>query len=297
MTKRAFALVLLGGAAILAATYALPPEQPILPKLSREECRQLAADFLGVAVEELDQGGHAVLWETPRDTRPPSYAFRLPYKDAEQGVRPEVRQFGRALVGVDGLMGTVTSAIYEGRRYEIGRQELGQAEGKAAAEIYLQKHWQYWAKARFLSATEAVRPSGVFQPATAPQQSFAWVVEENGIRTGHADVTMNLSTGEVIDYGQYYYSAQGLPPARLTKERPIREAFARVDKQARESTKLQDAFLATRWHKGEIGLVWVVWLETPSQGWTPPGVRPRMHTSGVMLDAYTGKVLWEDRPR
>jgi len=293
MTKRAFALVLLGGAAILAATYALPPEEPILPKLSREQCREAAARFLGVAANELAGGGNAAVWEMPTAARPPRYGFRLAYPP-EVDVDEALRLAGRALVVVDGWSGEVVTAEYEGRRYEIGDKHLDEKEARAIAATYLEHHWVHWPRARFLSATEPVRFPPASGSARAPEQSLRWVVEENGIRTGNADVTLNLSTGEVIGYAQHYYSAEGLGPARLNREQAVGRGLAWLAAGRWGAAHSTEAYLATRWRNGRVQLVWSVWLRVSTQPVGPGGSPAPQY--GVTLDAYTGEVLSEVIP-
>jgi len=292
MTGRALALTVLGAAAILAATYGLPGERPVGPKLSREECRHIAAKFLGLAPAELSGDERAIAREAPSDTHPPLYAFVLPYPQGPQ-VTEVQRYEGRAVVEVDASTGEVRFAEFAARKYEIAGAEVGEERAKSMATAYLQRHWPHFPQARLLTASKPWRPGRLIKPPRAPQQHFCWVVEKNGIRLGRAEVTVNLSTSEVVSFSQTYYSAEGVRPAGVTREQAIREALARAPAKERGQAPIKDAYLATRWYKGQIGLVWCVWLSVPSGMPARPGERPDMREYGVTLDACTGEVLSE----
>jgi len=259
-------------------------------ELSLEQCRRIAAEFLGVAAGELVPRPRGAKSES--DWQPTTYAFILPHPKESQ-VEEWLRALGRAAITVEAQRGEVLNVDYEPRRYEIGQGQLSEAEAKGIADSYLETHWPHWTGARFYSATKPSTPNPAARPLRAPAQSFRWVVEENGIRVGEAGAQVNLSTGKVVSYTQHYYSAQGLPPARLSKQQAISALLERLDERQRASAKVQEAYLATCWYTGRVRLSWVIYAQAPAR--VPPGYRgkPPVRTQGLQLDAHTGEVYLE----
>jgi len=292
MTRRAGVLLVIGLAAVVAVAYGPQAPTVVEPKFSAQQCQAIAADFLGVRAEELTRDERC---EGPSDRRPPRYAFWIPYGDTAP-VREGQRLFGQVQVWVDGLSGEVVFAEHAPRRFEIGPQQLGQEEARRIAEGFLEAHWAHWHGARLQEAGSPMPLNQRSDFPTAPQQWFRWVVEEDGIRTGRAEVNLNLSTGEDIYYVQRYYSAQGLAPPRLTKEQAISEALGKLDSKRRQKAQFEEAYLATRWYKGDVGLSWQVRLRAPAPvPDTFPG-EPWMQSCGFTLDAYTGELLSQTGP-
>jgi len=290
MTRRAWLLSVIGVGLILAGIAATAPAPE--PKFSVEQCRKIAAEFLGVPPGELTREGAAMLLERPTDLRPPVRVFVLPCPEGAK-VPYAAQQEGRAWVVVDAWNGEVMAVEYQARRYEIGAEEISEEAARAAAQRFLKAQWRHVDRARFESASEPWRPGRFANPQTAPQQSFTWVVERQAIRVGKATLNVNLTTGEVLTYGQQYYPAEGLSPARVTKQQAINATLSKLADEQRTKAIVQEAFLATTWHKGEVRLAWVVYLKAPAR--MPPGYRmtPPMRTYGLQLDAHTGEVYME----
>jgi len=295
MTRRAWVLGGTGLVVVLAVAYALQPEPQFEPKVSVQECGRVAAEFLGARPDELTRSGTVMLLERPSRRRPPIRVFVLPYLEAAE-VQPWSRQEGRAWVIVDAWEGVVTAAEYPPRRYDLGTRELTEAEAKAAAQAFLTIHWAHWAEARFGSASPVRRFGQVFKPQRAPEQSFGWLVREGDIHLGGATVTVNLSTGQPVSYAQSYYPAHGLAPPQVTKQQAISEAVGRLDAGMREKAQVRDAYLGTRWYRGEIRLAWVVSFSAPAGPQGPPGQEPHVHDYTVVLDAYNGEVYTSPLP-
>jgi len=293
MTARAGLLLALAGGAIVSATSGphgggAGREGAVEPKLSFEECRRIAARFLGVRPDELERNrwGPAA---TSDGTVPPMFSFVLPYPPTAD-VEDWQRERGRVQIGVNAWDGQVEDADYPPREWETGSRRLTEDEAKAAAEAYLKAHWPQWGLARFLKARRQLDfPSTVKR---APEQSFEWVVEQRGIRVGWAFVTVNVTTGGVTRYAQWYYPADGLPPPRLSKDDAVKEAgkaLAQLPDEQRGKTRLTECSLLTSWRSGKTVLVWKVTYFVPAR--TSRGYDEHMGREfTMMLDAHTGEV-------
>ncbi|MFQ6132077.1 MAG: hypothetical protein ACE5R4_08580 [Armatimonadota bacterium] len=292
MTRRRYVLKVLAAAVALGLPISSPTTDEA--ELSLDECRQRAAKFLGVTAGELAPRTAGSGAKRTSDLHPTTYTFILPYpKDAQ--VEQWQREVGRVSIVVEARWGRVTGVTYQRRRYEIGTRELTEADAKRIAAAYLKAHWPYWPDGRFYSATKPSRPGAAARPVPAATQSFHWVVEQDQIRLGQGSVHVNLTTGKAISYSQHYCSAEGLSPARVTKQQAINAALSKLDKQQRAKAKVEEAYLATGWYKGRVRLVWVVWVKAPAR--MPPSFRgtPPIRTHGLQLDAHTGQVYMEVR--
>jgi len=259
---------------------------------SQDECRKRAADFIGVAPGELELRSYRGILSS--DRYPTLYVFLLPYP-TDTGEEDYAGSGGRVTIEVNTQTGEVTNVEYDRRRYTKGTRQIGEAEAKENATAYLKQHWRHFARARFYWATKPFRPDATagVPNLPAPEQWFRWVVEDANVRVGEASVRVNLTTGEVTAFTQYYYPAEGLLPARVTKQQAINATLSKLTDEQRTKAVVQEAYLAPRWYKGQVRLQWVVYLKAPAS--MPPGYRmtPPMRTYGLQLDAHTGEVYME----
>jgi len=260
----------------------------VVATVSEAEARRIAARFLDATADVL-QTQH---FPPPRPGRtgPPFWRFVLPLAETAQ-VGDWQRELGAASIRVNAVNGQVMDVDYLSAKWQMGPGQLGEEEARRSAEAYLKARWPQWERARFLKGRQAQRPSAT--EARAPQQSFEWVVEENGIRVGSAFVSVNLTTGDIIGYAQGFYSAAGLPPAKLTKEQALDRARAAVPglrAPAQEAARLTDAFLMTQWRSGKVVLVWRLEVSTPGGTGGGQGGNRQEGKHLILLDAHTGEV-------
>jgi len=266
-----------------AACLAGGPQQA---ELSLDKCRQVAARFLGVPPETLEHPDWVVLREEPSDRHPPWRVFTVPEADQTKGQAGQPRS-AAVQVAVDASSGQVVSVTYFLRWRELGTKGLDEAEARALANDYMRTHWADAPESRFLRADAAYRPAAHGTAQDPSSQQFFWVVEEGGIRTGQAGVSVNLTTGRVFQYGQHYYAAKGLPPARISKQEATKKALEVLrDEQRRAKARVTDTYLATTWYKGQVRLEWVVYLQAPYSAASGSHMEPYW----VHLDAHTGQV-------
>lgn len=296
MSQRAWAWLGAGVVAAVAIVAAAPREIPrggsagkVEAKLSLEECREIAADFLRITPEELlsEEGG---VLEGLRTTGPPFWTFVLPYGE-RRDVEDWERELGSVRMRVNAFDGQVISVQYNARQGELGDLELAEAEARASAEVYLKARWPHWPRARFLAARKPQRYANTV--GRAPDQSFTWVVEDHDVRVGWAFVTVNITTGQVTFFSQWYYSADALPPRRVTKEQALAQGnsqLAKLPPEQRRRTRMTECYLMTRWRSGKTVLVWNLSFLVPARraGGGYHEAMGREHT--LMLDAHTGEV-------
>lgn len=262
-------------------------------KLPEQECRQIAADFLGVRPEELQSEEGGVL-ERLRTTSPPFWRFTIPYGDAE-GAADWEREMGRVRIRVNAWDGQVMNVGYSARESQMGSRQVAEGEARGAAEAFLKAHWRPWPEARLVRAHREERKGTPFPP----KWFLRWVAEENGIRVGGADVQVNATTGEIVEYHQSYHPADGLPPARLTREDAVREcerALAGLPAPQRAKARVTDCYLGTMWRSGKTVLVWELLCFLPARtsvGYSDHMGRKRL----LLLDAHTGEVYRPLLPR
>jgi len=287
MPARAWLLLVSVGVALGTATSGPPGQVKVGPRLSQDECRRIAADSLGVRPEDLQEKAGGVVEEV-RTTSPPFWVFTIPYKDSEQAEEWQ-RERGRVRIRVNAWDGQVMDVHYSARQLQVGEARLGEGDARRSAEAYLKSHWSPWPRARFLSAHREDNKGTPFPP----EWLLKWVAEENGIRVGLGDLTVNGTTGEVVEYSQRYYPAKGLPPPRLGQQDALRkaqQAVAEREPGVALEAELGDSYLMTTWRSGNVRLAWSVRLRAGARsaegGQTPQ--RGRMYD--VVLDAQTGEV-------
>jgi hypothetical protein len=188
-------------------------------------------------------------------------------------------------IHVEAATGQVRIVRHQGRRMKTGPGELAEAEAKRIASEYLAAHWPFAAEATFYAALQHP-PKDPDRTSRYPptQWWFRWYVERKGIRVGEAWVVINLTTGEVVEFLQHHWPAEGLPPPEISREKAIEETMSRLSDQQRDQARLKEAFLGTWWYKGKVRLQWVVWVDAPVGG---PGSPPQIQ--GMQLDAHTGE--------
>jgi len=274
--RAALALVPL---ALWAAAGGAPEE------VTQEQARQVAAQFLGVSPEQLRPGPFEARSEEST-LAPASYDFVVVSQPREAA----------PWVSVNGATGEVWSMTHLAEKARQGPKGLSLEEARPIALEYVKDHWAHYDATAELQSEERFEwwqpPPGT--PLAPPKRPgwcrFRWVVKEGQVEVGHAEVYVNATTGVVFDYGQWYYSTKGMPPANLTAQEAQALAWKRIPAEARSQfTPAGPPRLRTRWAKGSSRLVWCV-ASKQSVPITRPGEPPHIHEASAEVDAHTGEV-------
>jgi len=218
---------------------------------------------------------------------PPSYDFVLASES------PDTTPW----ISVNAATAEVWSLTDRHEKDRKGQMNLSLAQARPIALRFVKEHWAHYDATAELQSEDRFEwwqpPPGT--PSPPPKRPgwcrFRWVVKEGQVEVGHAEVYVNATTGVVFDYGQDYYSAKGMPPAKLTAKEAQAVAWKAIPPQSTRQFSFGGApHLLTRWAKGQPRLVWWVPLKASWPGSARPGAPPHVHEGGVEVDAHTGEV-------